>query len=430
MRALLINPWVYDFKAFDFWNKPVGLLIVATILKKLGVKIDFIDCMDRSSPYFKTNTKTDRYGRGKYSHEIIEKPELFKQVPRHYKRYGIPRDVFLKVVSNIKQPDIIFVTSAMTYWYPGVFEVIKILKGKFPNKKIVLGGIYATLCENHAKKYSGADIIFTGPSEKHLIELLSDLGFIKNVSSDFDYIIPDFSLYKELNYGVILTSRGCPFNCTYCATKVLCPEFQVIPNKFITDQLDYFSDKTNNIAFFDDALLYNKNFPELLKEIIKRKYNLNFHTSNGLHCRYINKKNAQLMFRSNFKTMYLSLETTNPEVQEQTGNKVNTAEFINAVKILTEIGFSPDSIHTYILFGMPGQHHDEIIDSIKLCRSLEIHPHLCEFSPIPHTKEFEKTDFDENTDPLYNNNLFYTWYYQKPKPEIYQRIKRLLSQKI
>ena len=54
MRALLVNPWVYDFKAFDFWNKPVGLLIVADILKKFGFEIDFIDCMDRKSSYFMT----------------------------------------------------------------------------------------------------------------------------------------------------------------------------------------------------------------------------------------------------------------------------------------------------------------------------------------------------------------------------------------
>jgi hypothetical protein len=45
MRALLVNPWVYDFKAFDFWNKPVGLLIVANILKKIGFepKLIFMD---------------------------------------------------------------------------------------------------------------------------------------------------------------------------------------------------------------------------------------------------------------------------------------------------------------------------------------------------------------------------------------------------
>lgn len=427
MRALLVNPWVYDFKAFDFWNKPVGLLIVADILKKFGFEIDFIDCMDRKSSYFMTTTKTDQFGRGKYPHEVVEKPQIFKNIPRRYKRYGMPIDVFLRTIDEVIPPDIIFVTSTMTYWYPGAFEAIKILKKKFTKTKIVLGGIYATLCEQHAQKYSGADIIFIGPAEDNLTQLLKNLGFIKRTTIDTNHITPDFSLYQCLDYGVILTSRGCPFHCTYCATKYLCPEFQVMPNEVIIEQLDFFSKRTKNIAFFDDALLYNKNFSMLLRKIIERKYTLNFHTSNGLHCRCINEDIAKLMFDANFKTMYLSLETTNPRVQEATGGKVKTEEFINAVNILTKVGFPPAAIHTYILYGMPEQKYEEIIDSIKLCHDLGVHPHLCEFSPIPHTKEFKKTDFDEESDPLYHNNLFYTWYYPKPKIVLYKNIKRLLS---
>jgi len=430
MRALLINPWVYDFKAFDFWNKPVGLLIVADILKKIGFEIDFIDCMDRLSPYYKTKTKTDIYGRGKYHHEIVEKPEILKRVPRRYKRYGIPRNCLVDLVNKLPKPDIIFVTSSMTYWYPGIFETIKIIRRQFPKTKIILGGIYATICENHAKKYSGADIVFTGPSEEHLLELLADLGYTSKSKLNLDYIVPDFSLYDALHYGVILTSRGCPFNCTYCAIKVLCPNFNIFVNKVIIEQLKNFSAKTKNIAFFDDALLYNKKFPDLLKEIIARRYKLNFHASNGLHCRYINEDIARLMYDANFKTMYLSLETTNPDVQKRTGGKVNTEEFINAVKTLKKAGFSPHDMHTYILFGMPGQEYEEIIDSIKLCHQLKVHAHLCEFSPIPHTKEYEKTGFDENTDPLYHNNLFYTWHFPQPKPRLYRKIKNLLSQSI
>lgn len=429
MRVLLINPWVYDFKAYDFWNKPIGLLIVASILKKSGFHVDFIDCMDRASPYFQTITKTDMWGRGKYLYEIIKKPKIFRKIPRHYKRYGMPKGLFSKIIQELEQPDIIFVTSTMTYWYPGVFEAISILKEQFPKTRIILGGIYATLCNEHAEKYSGADIVFTGPAEENLVTLLNTLGYTKNITTNLGHIAPDFSLYEKLHYGVIITSRGCPFNCTYCATKILCPQFQTVQNEPIIEQLEYLLTKTKNIAFFDDALLYNKNLPALLKHIITKQYNLQFHTSNGLHCRYVDEEIAQLMYDAGFRTMYLSLETTNPDVQKNTGNKVNTEEFLRAVNILTKIGFAPDSIHTYILFGMPGQGHEEIIDSITLCHNLGIHPHLCEFSPIPHTREFEKTDFNENTDPLCHNNLFYTWFYPEPKLPLYKNIKKLLSQR-
>jgi radical SAM superfamily enzyme YgiQ (UPF0313 family) len=427
MRALLVNPWVYDFKAFDFWNKPVGLLMVATLLKKLGCAIDFIDCMDRQSVYYTTNTKTDLFGRGKYHSEIVAKPDIFRDIPRRYKRYGIPRDIFLQVIDSIEKPDIICVTSTMTYWYPGVFEAIKILKNKFPTVKIILGGIYATLCRWHAEKYSGAHILVHGPVEKSLSHLLRELGLEFHAPQEIINLVPDFSLYNNLPYGIILTSRGCPFNCTYCATHYLCPEFRTVPNTFVLQQLDYLVNKTTQIAFFDDALLYNKHFSELLKIIIQRTYALHFHTSNGLHCRYINEDIAGLMFKANFKTLYLSLETTNPTVQQQTGGKVLTEEFVHAVNILTHAGFPPDAIHTYILFGMPGQTPDEVFDSIDLCRSLGVHPHLCEFSPIPHTKEFEKTGFTERTDPLLHNNLFFTWYYPHSKPILYKKIKKMLT---
>lgn len=429
MRVLLVNPWVYDFKAFDFWNKPVGLLIVANILKKLGFDIDIIDCMHRASPYFTTNTKTDIWGRGKYHFEEVKKPELFQEIPRRYKRYGMPRQIFTKILQEIKHPDIIFVTSSMTYWYPGVFEAIKILKEVFPETKVILGGVYATLCEKHAKKYSGADIVLTGTAEENLIILLNDLGVISKNTLDVSNTAPDFSLYQKLHYAVIITSRGCPFDCTYCATKFLCSKFKTLPNEIIISQLEYFSNKTRNIAFFDDALLYNKNFVRLLETITHENYNFNFHASNGLHCRYINERIAQLMFKANFKTIYLSLETTNPEVQKKTGGKVKTKEFIDSVNLLIKIGLTSDAIHIYLLFGMPGQSHEEIIDAIKLCHSLGVHPHLCEFSPIPHTKEFNKTGFTENTDPLYHNNLFYTWYWPEPKSELYTKIKRVLTEK-
>jgi radical SAM superfamily enzyme YgiQ (UPF0313 family) len=427
MRALLVNPWIYDFKAFDFWNKPLGIMTVSSILKKYRFQVEFIDCMDRASPYFKTPTRTDDYGRGKYLAEEVAKPGLFRKIPRRFKRYGMPRPGFIEVLKKIAPPDVIFITSSMTYWYPGVFEAIRILRDKYPKTKIILGGIYATLCAKHALKHSGADRVIAGPAEKVLPGYLKNEGYVKG---DFDGpadIAPDFDLYPRLNYGVVLPSKGCPFACTYCATYFLSPGFKTVPWPTIDRELRNFSRRTKNIAFFDDALLCNKQFPELLKSVIRNKYGLQLHSSNGLHCRYIDPEIAELMRRAGFKTVYLSLETTDPVAQKTTGGKVFTDEFTRAVDIVVKTGFPRKAIHAYLLFGLPGQTPEMLYEAIKFCRKQRVNSHVCEFSPIPHTAEYEKTGLNDETDPLYHNNYFYTWHLAHPDPAVYRKIKSLLK---
>lgn len=45
-----INPWIYDFAAYDYWSKPRGLLYLASFLRERGVTIDFLDCLDKWRP--------------------------------------------------------------------------------------------------------------------------------------------------------------------------------------------------------------------------------------------------------------------------------------------------------------------------------------------------------------------------------------------
>jgi hypothetical protein len=80
-----------------------------------------------------------------------------------------------------------------------------------------------------------------------------------------------------------------------------------------------------------------------------------------------------------------------------------------------------------LLFGLPGQKPEEIHEAIRFCRGAGVNPHLCEFSSIPHTAEYEKTGFSDATDPLYHNNYFYTWHIAYPDPAIYRKFKALLK---
>ena len=66
----------------------------------------------------------------------------------------------------------------MTYWASGVKETIEIIKEIYPDVPIVLGGIYATLNFNHAKKYTLADLVVKGRAELQLKKIIKDFtGF-------------------------------------------------------------------------------------------------------------------------------------------------------------------------------------------------------------------------------------------------------------
>ncbi|HYA94486.1 MAG TPA: radical SAM protein, partial [Thermodesulfobacteriota bacterium] len=110
-HILLINPWIIDFAAYNFWMKPLGLLRIGSLLRMNGFRITLIDCLDYS-------VKTKRYADGNFLKTKIQKPPLLKFVPRNYSQYGIAEEMLLKSLSLLEEPDLICVSSGMTYWYP------------------------------------------------------------------------------------------------------------------------------------------------------------------------------------------------------------------------------------------------------------------------------------------------------------------------
>lgn len=120
---LLVNPWVTDFAAFDLWASPMGLLVLASLLREGGCGVELLDCMDRRDPFTAAHCDViagtnRRFGAGRYPKMRIPKPEPYASIPRHYYRHGIHPDSFRQRLGGLEKPDLIWVTSIMTYWYP------------------------------------------------------------------------------------------------------------------------------------------------------------------------------------------------------------------------------------------------------------------------------------------------------------------------
>ena len=437
-HILLINPWTHDFAAYDFWAKPMGILSLASILRYHGFHVTYMDCLDRFHPQAPPTDPYARFGRGPYLKTRIPKPIELVDIPRNFSRYGIRKAWFKKDLHSIEPPDLVLMTSMMTYWYPGVQETIAVVREVFPEVTIVLGGIYASLCYEHAVSHSGADRVETGIGEEYILEKVGEYTGL-SVSSEFDpadldtYPYPAFELQRKIPYVPLLTSKGCPFACKYCASHFLNPKRMVRSPKSVVEEIKYWHERfgVEDFVFYDDALLVDaeKHATLIFEGIINSGLNIRFHTPNAVHIRGISRQTAQLMFRAGFKTLRLGLETAAFDARAELDKKVTPEEFKQAVTWLREAGFHQSMIGAYLLAGLPGERLASIEESIHIVRQNSVTPVLAYYTPIPHTvlwpSAVASSRYDLESDPVFTNNAIFPCQQEPFSWETLLRLKHL-----
>src|SRR5262245_2711043 len=118
-KILLVNPPIYDFSAYDFWLKPYGLLRIAGYLRGQA-ELRLFDYLDRWQPLAPpvAPERSDSWDRGPFYAEVVPKPACFAAVPRYYRRYGMPRQLFQRFLTAAGPFDVALIQTVMTYWYP------------------------------------------------------------------------------------------------------------------------------------------------------------------------------------------------------------------------------------------------------------------------------------------------------------------------
>lgn len=404
-RILGVNPPVRDFAFFDLWSKPLGLLYLLERVRQNGCEVMLLDMVREAASGEKS------FGRKKIASFELEKPAVLRNIPRKYRHFGMNELEASAWLADGPKPDAVFMTSAMTYWYPGVEWAIRVINGALPGVPVVLGGIYARLCPEHAAK-TGAD-------------------FVVSEGWEPDVATPAMDLYGRLSYGVTATSFGCPLSCSDCASRALWPNYRRRPLDEVLDEIDrQLRLGAEDIAFYDDALLMDKEkyfYP--LCGTLRSRYGgrIRFHTPNGLHVREIDSLCAKTLKETNFRTIRLSLESIDPKVVNAGSGKVVRNEYASAVKGLLAAGYTHDELETYILLGLPGQDVASVKETISFVRGVGAKPNLAEFSPIPGTPAFEdaaeKTLLLRTEPLLHNNTVYSSWISGGITPEALQELK-------
>lgn len=428
---LLINPWIYDFSAYDLWSKPLGLLYLASFLRDQGFSIDYVDCLDTPG-----EMPRRRYGTGHFKRTPVPSPPQLQHIPRQYARYGMSEEQFYRTLYYLRDPQVALVSSHMTYWYPGPRRIVEIIREKYPDIPVILGGVYASLMPEHAKREVKPDYIITGPGERALIELLNDLLDLdippESIPEDPDQLpYPALEMTRELHYLNILTSRGCPYDCSFCAQKLVSTPFRQRDPDAVVDELDYQYRRMRyrDIAFYDDALFVKRDhhIKPILEGIIRSRMPLRLHSPNGLFAREIDAELAVLMFRAGFKTIRLSYETVNENRQAEMHHKVSDQGMIDAVDHLERAGYRRSDLEAYVIMGLPGQNLEEILASMIFVNNLGVRVRLASYSPIPGTTDFDRAVesgyIPADIDPLLTNKTIYPLSGKEIRYETYRDLR-------
>ncbi len=418
----------------------MGLLLLAAHLRHHGLRVSYVDCLDRFHPQSPPRDPAVRYGRGPYIKTSIAKPCGLEHIPRRFSRYGIHPEWFHSDLSDLPRPDLVMVTSLMTYWYPGVQETIAAIRSVFPDSPVVLGGIYATLCRDHAIEYSGADEVFAGSDLSRIPGIIAGhTGYSFNWATDPNHPDtwprPAFDLQHQIGYIPLLTTIGCPFDCTYCAVHYLHPRLTRHSPGAVVAEIEFWHHRhhVDDFVFYDDALLvdFNSHARLIFEKVLRAGLKVRFHLPNAVHIREITPESARLMYRAGVTTVRLGLETTDFTHREQLDRKVSEAEYYHAVSCLGQAGFNPKQLGAYLLAGLPGQSIKSVERAIRVVKQSGITPILAHYTPIPHTAMWKAarmaSPYDITADPIFTNNTIFPCRREGFSWETYSLLKQLVA---
>ena len=251
----------------------------------------------------------------------------------------------IKPVSTTPQE--IYVTSLFTYAWQPVHQAVAYYKKTFPQAKVVVGGIYATLMEEHTA-LSGADEIHRG-----LVEEAEEL-------------LPDYSLVPSWRQSIVFSHRGCVNRCPYCAVPIMEPTKGEIRVKSIRHLV---APGHKKVILWDNNLLGASNWRDLIAEL--KQIGLPVDFNQGLDARRITEEVAQ-----EFKG--LRIDPIRMAYDVATERKALS----RAIPALERAGFKLRNMIVYVLYNF----HDSPEDFLdRLCD-------LIEWGVVAYPMRFEPLD--------------------------------------
>jgi len=360
-----------DIKTMGWYNPPLGLTYIQSFIKKHGFKSKTIDMICLSNPWEKIC-------------EIIAK---FKP-----KYIGI---------------------SCTTPMIPKAEKISKIAKGVDKNIKIILGGSHPTAMVQETIGYPWVDFVVFGEGEQTVLELLQDknhediagLAFKKNnnvvinkkraLIKNLDELpFPDVSDLPMEKYTSpwlgratnIQMSRGCPYNCTFCASILVWDrKYRVRSVKNVIAEIKSYIDNygITNFLFNDDTFTVSKKITlDFCKEIQRAKLKINWDCLTRLDC--VDEELLTAMKKAGCKVIRYGIEYGSQKQLDSMNKQLEKDKLYDKLKLTQKAGIQT---YGFFIIGQPYSTEQDLMDTIEFARSLPLdYAQFAMIVPLPGTK--------------------------------------------
>ncbi len=358
MKILLVAP---PFKKINpnvlETYPPLGILCLSSFLKSKGIQVKMLDLTALSNPYKK----------------LAEEITCYK-------------------------PKVVGIGSIIAS-YTGTIKSAELVKKTNKNIKVVVGGIYSTFNDEFIlKNHPDIDFIVRGEGEitlyqllisindHHLLPKIAGLSYIRNgkliktrdqsLIKDLSKLpLPDYDslktmpIYQKKNKFLVVSSRGCVFNCTFCSTSNYWKHcWRARSAESLLDELDILVNKYNakDILMGDDLFIVD---PERVKSIcngiLNRKLVFNWRCS--IRANFFTVKMAKLLKRAGCDSVFLGVESGDRSILQKINKRQTNTQAKKASEICKHTGLK--LVASYIV-GFPWETEKNINNTIKLAKEI------------------------------------------------------------
>lgn len=249
-------------------------------------------------------------------------------------------------------------------------------------------------------------------NQQKFVEDLGSLGFPRwELLKPHEYPeAPHGGFAKKFPVAPIIITRGCPFQCTFCAGhEITGKKIRSRPIKDVIKEIELLYNQygIREIHIEDDNFTLNKNLVrEFTTLLIKKRLKISWCCPNGVRLDTLDEDLLKLMKKSGCYSLSVGIESGSDKILKHMKKNLTVDKIKEKIKLINKVGIS---VIGFFILGYPTETKDDIISTIEFAKSLPLsRAEFNIFLPLPGSEMYEKLKEECKLNNINWNNFFVT----------------------